>query len=86
MRRAALVHPHLELGKAPRQRPRGTRMVEVDVGERQRPHGTLAERAEERRQAGGRPGVDEHIAEQPGADHLRAPEVEKVDRLGLGCR
>ena len=81
VRRAALVHPHLEVGEAGGQRACRARVVEVDVRERQRARRTALEVVEQRRQAGGGAWVDDHVADAPGGDRVRAPEVHEVGEL-----
>ena len=41
----------------------------------------LSSTGSERRQAAARPGVDDHVAHAPRADHVRAPEMHHVDQL-----
>ena len=79
MRGADLVDEHLECRPAPHERPRRARVVEVDVGEQQRPRGLARERGHQRVGAGLRAGVDEHVADLPAADHAITSEMLYVD-------
>ena len=80
---AALVHPYLEAGKARGERARRAGVVEVDMGERQRPGLKAVELAEQGLERRGRAGVDEYVAHPPAADHPLASEVANVDRAEL---
>ena len=51
VRRASLVDVHLEVGPPLHERAARTGVVEMDVGEQQRPGARVAERLEQRRQA-----------------------------------
>ena len=80
MRRAALVHPHLELGEALDERAGGAGVVEVDVRERQHARALVAERLEQRRDRRAGPAVDQHVADLEHRDHPRVAAVVDVDR------
>ena len=82
VRRAALVHPDLELGEALDERAGGAGVVEVDVRQREHARALVAERLEQRRRrvdAG--PAVDQHVADRQTAITPRVPAVVDVDRL-----
>ena len=81
MRGAALVHVHLEVGPAAHQRPGRAGVVEVDVGEQQRPRRVVTERFHQGLHRRLRPRIDEHVADLPAADHPLAAEVTDVDGL-----
>ncbi len=93
MGRAALVYVDLEVGPAPHQGAGRGGVVEVDMGQQQRPRALVAERLEEGLQRGLRPRVDQRVADLPAADHVRPPEVHDVydahrgrpgDQAGVG--
>ncbi len=83
VRRASLVHPHLRLRKAGRQRARRTGVIEMDVSERDHARRLGVEACQQRRDAAARARIDQHVADPPGADHLRVAEVHHVEQLRL---
>jgi hypothetical protein len=84
VRRAALVDVDGQVRPAAHERPGGSRVVEVDVGQQQRPRLLAVERVEERVLARLRAGVDEHPVDLPAADDLLPPHVEHVDGPHMG--
>src|SRR5205085_9737229 len=54
------------------------RVVEVDMGQKQRP-GPPLERREQYFQAGGGPGIDQDVVDLPAADHPLIAEVVEID-------
>ena len=80
VRCAPLVDPDLDLREAPQQRAGRTRMVEVDVGEREHPRRLAAERLQQRLQAGGRARIDDHVA------HRQAPITRSRPRWRRSIR
>ena len=79
-RRAAFVDVNLEVGIAAAQHAGRARMVEVDVGEQQRPRLDRPEPVEQRVEARGGPGIDDQAVDLVGADHPVAAQVHDVDR------
>ena len=79
VRRAALVDVDLEVGPALDHRPGRGGVVEVDVGEQDRPRLLAAELGDQVRQRGLRPRVDQHPVDLPAGDHVGAAEVADVD-------
>jgi hypothetical protein len=77
--RAALVHPHLDVRPATRERPRRSGVVEVDVSEQDARRRLVAERLEQRVDGRRRARVDDHVVERIAADDLRDPLVTDVD-------
>ena len=69
----------LELGPAPHQSPGGRGVVEVNVGEQQRPRLLIADRLYQRLHRGLRAGVDEGAVNLPAADHMRPSQMHNVD-------
>jgi hypothetical protein len=59
-------------------------VVEMDVCQRQHARLPELERRQQPRQAAARSGVDDHIAQAPGADHTRTAQVQQVDELSVG--
>ena len=79
MRRAPRVHADLEIGEPLDERAGRARVVEVDVGQQQRPR-LLGEAGEKRLDAALGAGIDDRAAEVPGADHTLATELADVDK------
>lgn len=75
-----LVHVHPQARKAPHQGPGSARMVEVHVGQKQRPRLAL-EAGQQALQARRGPWVDDHAIELVSADHAITAEVHQVDQL-----
>src|SRR5580692_4398055 len=84
VRSAPLVHPYLDVGKAPQQRAGGPGVVQVYVRQRYYPRWVALEHPEQLLQAAARTWVDDHITDPPCADHLRSAEVQQVDELRVG--
>ena len=84
--RAALVDGDDQVRPAPHERPGRAGVVEVDVGEQDRPRDAAAERRDERRLARLRAGIDEDVADAVAADDVPAPQVQDVDLLVAGGR
>ena len=63
---------------AAHQRAGAAGVVEVDVGEQQRPRGPITERLQQLRQRGLRPRVDEDAIELPATDNPASAEVLDV--------
>ena len=84
MRRAPRVHPDLEIREPLDERPGRARVVEVDVGQEQRPR-LLGEAVEKRLDAALGAGIDDRATEVPGADHTLAIALEDVDQLASGA-
>ena len=74
------MHPHLEIGPAAHEGAGRTRMVEVDVGQRERAGLLVADRVEQRVGRGLRARVDDHVIDLPGADHMLEALMKDVDR------
>jgi hypothetical protein len=52
----------------------------MNMGEQQRPRlEALAKGIQQRRQAGARPGIDQHIIDLPATDHALAAEVHEIN-------
>ncbi len=82
MRSADLVDEDLHLREAPRQDPRRSRVVQVDVREQKLSRLGL-EAVEQRLDRRAGPGIDDHARpDLPCADHAVAPEVHGVDEVG----
>ena len=77
--RAELVHVDAQVGERPHERAGRPGVVEVDVGEQQRAWLAVRDRVHERGDRGLGPGVDEHVAGLPAADHAVVAEVVQVD-------
>jgi hypothetical protein len=77
--RAALVHVNTQIGPALHERAGRAGVVEVDVGEQQRSGPLVAQRLQQRLQAGAGPGVDQHVVDLPAPDHARVAEMHEVD-------
>jgi hypothetical protein len=78
--RAALVDPDLEVGPVAHERAGGAGVVEVDVRQQQRARLLVAERVEQRVDAGLGTGIEDHVVDLPRADHVFAALVADVDR------
>ena len=83
MRRADLADVDAELGKAADEGAGGAGVVEMDVGEQQALRLPL-EGLEQGLEAGGRPRIDQRLAEVPAADRAIDAEVTAVDQPGAG--
>ena len=83
VRRAARMDVDLEVRIALDERSGGSGMVEVDVGQKQRP-GRLGDPLEQRFHAAFGPRIDDRAAQVPCAYHALAPGLEHVDQLGVG--
>jgi hypothetical protein len=81
VRRASLVDPHLDVGPAAHERPRGARVVEVDVGQQDSLRRRV-EGLEQRVVRGLRAGVDDDPVVLEAADDERVAEVADVDLAG----
>ena len=68
-----------QLWPAGDQRAGGPRVVEVDVGQQQRPRPIVPEPVEQAGKAGARAAVDEHVPAQPRPHRARAAVVTQVD-------
>src|SRR5215213_9215248 len=79
MRCAELVHVHPELGIAAAEHARGPRVIEVDVGQEQRPRLGGAEAVDQGFHRGRRTRIHDHSVDLVGADHPVAPEVQHVN-------
>ena len=77
---AALMHVDLKVRATPHERSARAGVIEMNVGQQQRTRSLIAERRQQRRQAGRRPRIDEHVADLPAADHALAPQVQTVDQ------
>jgi len=84
VRRAALVHPHLELGEALDERAGSAGVVEVNVCEREDARALLTERVEQRLDRRAGPAVDQDVADLEDGDHARVAAVVDVDRPDHG--
>jgi hypothetical protein len=82
---ASLVNPYFGLREALHQRAARAGVVEVDVGQRQHPRRVGLEHRKQPVEAAAGTGIDDDLADTPGADDLGAPQVKQVDELGLGC-
>ena len=80
MRSALLMHVDLEVGPALHQRARSARVVEVDMGQKQRPR-RLLDRRQQCLQARRGPRIDQDVVDLPAADHPLNAEVVKVNHL-----
>src|SRR6266576_5785805 len=85
MRRAALVHPHLEIAEALSERAARPGVIEVDVGEGENPRRAMLERRQQLIEAAAWPGVHDHVVDDPCAYDLRMPQVQQVDELRFAC-
>src|SRR5215213_7433312 len=79
MRCAELVHVHPELGIAAAEHARGPRVIEVDVGQEQRPRLGGAEAVDQGFHRGRRTRIHDHSVDLVGTDHPVAPEVQHVN-------
>ena len=84
MRGAAFVDPDLDIGPEAGERARRAGVIEMDVGERDRARAPPPETLEQRRDARGRAGVDQDVADDPRTDHVRPIELKNVDLADLG--
>src|ERR1700704_242886 len=57
----------------------------MDVGQSQSPWPASPEPRQQPLQAAARPGIDDHVTHEPGADHMRAPQVKQIYELRLGA-
>ena len=82
--RAALVHVHDQLREAAAEDARRARVVEVDVGQEQRPRLHVAEALQQGLDRGRGAGIHDHAVLLVGADHPVPAEVHHVDRPAHG--
>src|SRR5437588_2582728 len=86
VRGTPLVYVYLEVGPALHQRTARSSVIQMDVGEQQRPRPLRAKRVQQRLDAGDRPRIDQYLPHLPAADHSLPAEVLNVDqphRAGL---
>jgi len=75
VRGAALVDVDLEVGPAPHQSAGRGGVVEMNVGQEQRPRPLVADRLQHGPDRGLRPGIDQGAVDLPAADHVGATQV-----------
>ena len=86
MRRAALVHVHLQVREATDESAARARVVEVDVRDGDGVRALVAELFQQRVERRARPGVDEHAVDEPRADDVLDAEVADIDQAHATTR